>query len=879
MRMSGAGRRLFLVVAALVSSVLVCPAAPAAAAPAVAITSADRLDLSTDLDLCESAPEADVNTIATGGCRFEPATPAALSRGYTTATFWLRLILVNPEPQPVERWLLVGNQRLEHVAFFEATTEGGWRRRDSGLAVPSAHRPLLSTDPILPVTLAAGESRTLHVRIASRTSINLATTLWRPHAYADVHGRNDFQHALAVGGLLVAALFSMMIALVGGVSRWSSRTNLFFSGSLLSKAVFNAANTGQLALYVLPNDWSFDLRINAVGMGGTTIFFVLFQRHFVQTPKFHPRFDLLFRFFIGLLLVEIAWAMAIDVRVSLEAIAVTSFVFLGSSVILLWIAWRNRLPGAGYLLIAVAINFALLFDRVAMAFVGGAYADTLLVTYSWFYLLTVPLIPIGMALHEAVMRHALESARKESAARVEFLARMSHELRTPLDTILGNAQLLSRPGGETLLADGLATIEGSGRHLLRMVDDILDHARSLAGRLTINPVSIDLPAFLHAVEADARRVVAANGNDFALHVGGTPLRHLRLDEGRLRQILANLIGNAARHTAHGRIDLGCVVAPAEDAGAVALDFTVRDTGEGIAPADLERIFLPFERGTGTVSRHGAKGLGMGLTIARQFVEMMGGHLTVDSRPGEGACFRFRIVAETANVETAPSAKIAERAAYAGIPRTLLVIDDADDNRRVLATFLRGRGFRVVEANSGRDAMARCGEIDRLDLVLTDQFMADGDGWMVLREMASRRPGTPVISISAAPLERPADVPEGLGFAAHLLKPLDHGHVLHCIGDLLGLVWEAPSNDTTAPAKPIGAHVDPAMMATLEGLIADGRISDIMSWANALKASDPRSADFADAVHAAARWLDFPKLTALSKVRDGGARTPTRSPPE
>ena len=150
-------------------------------------------------------------------------------------------------------------------------------------------------------------------------------------------------------------------------------------------------------------------------------------------------------------------------------------------------------------------------------------------------------------------------------------------------------------------------------------------------------------------------------------------------------------------------------------------------------------------------------------------------------------------------------------------------------------------------------------------LLVRQFMADGDGWMVLRSMAERFPAVPVVSISAAPPERPANFPKGTDFAVHLLKPLDHVRLLSCISDLLGLSWrpEPRGEAVSSPPSPAkGPRPDAASMAALREMIAAGRISDIMTWADAAKTTEPRCANFADEVRAAARHLDFPKLMTL-----------------
>jgi len=844
--------------AALLLLWLAAFAPTSASASVLAISDADKVDLTEVLEVCEAAPDLDLAAVVAGACRFEPATPKKLARGFTHAAFWLRVSLVNPAAAPVERLLEAGHRRLERVAFYQSAAGGGWSRSETGLAVPLAERPYASADPVLPLRLEPGETRTIYVRVAARTSINLTSTLWRERAFAQARDRLDLEQAAGIGGILVVAMFSLLMASTNYFSQWSRRANIYLAAGMIARAVFNAVNAGLVPIFA--PTLSLDLRVQAVALGLTGVFYVLFILHFVDARRNYRVWNKVFWATILLVAAQTTWAVLGDYSSGFRLIALTSFVDMALSVALLFLAWRDKLPAAGYLLASTTINLLVLTQRVVLAFSGGYYNDALLFAYSWTFMLTAPLLPLGIALHERTLQHALDSARKENRARLEFLAQMSHELRTPLDTILGNAQLLSRPGtSPSLMAEGLAAIQDSGRRLLRMIDDILDHARGLAGRLAIRPAPVDWPAFLRGVEFNARSVAARQGNEFVLRQYGPAVQTLRLDEGRLRQILDNLIVNAARHTRGGRIELSCGVIPLDDG--YLLDLGVADTGEGVAPEDLERIFLPFERGGAKSSRRGDKGLGMGLTISRQLAQMMGGRLTVQSEPGQGACFRFQ-VRTTAAEDLRP---MVLAPAQAAVGRKILLVDDEDENRHVLAIFLRGSGFDVLEAGSGSAAVVLMEQVDDIDIVLTDQFMAGGDGWMVLQAARRLRPDMAVVSISAAPLERPPGMKAR--FDASFIKPLDHASLLQGIGDLLGLDVDGGKEATAPSHDRRAARPDAAAMQVLRALIGNGQVSEIMAWAEARKKAQPACALFADEISAAARRLDFETLNALAEVAE------------
>lgn len=840
-------------------------AGPVGAAEPVVATAVDRLDLTDDLEWCETTLERTVEEVSSGACRFRPMRSGDAAVGYSRSAWWLRLTLAAASTEPEERWLVVGRRRLQYVTYFVEEPDGGRQIVETGLSTPMASRPVFSTDPILPIRLVAGRPTTVLVRVVSHTSINLTTALWRPSAHRMVRGRLDLWETAAAGGLLAVAAFSLLIAAAGQVSQWSRLSNLWFGLASLSKSAFNVANSGLASMWLLPGDWKFDLRAQTLCMGMSELFFLLFLRQFVDSRRSFPRWETILRILIAAVVVATVWAVLDDGARAFQSLALTASLVVFAAVVLFARLRRARFPAAAYLLTAFSLNALQLAHRIVNAFAGLPFGDGLLLLYAWSYLLAAPLVPIGIVLQEEAQRRAMEKARAEAEARITFLARVSHELRTPLDTILGNAQLLSRPSGAPLMREGLAIIRDSGRHLLRMIDDLLDHARGVAGRLAIAPTAVDWPAFLVGLERSGQTLAQRRGNGFSLTTSGAAPSVLRIDEGRLRQVLDNLLVNAARHTEKGRIDVVCDVAAAGPDGHTEISFTVTDTGEGIAPADQERIFLPFERAGGPRTRDGGKGIGMGLTIARQLVEAMGGQLTVTSRPGAGASFRFSVIADaiedpaaSAGVTSFPSAKI-------GQGRTILIVEDEEENRRILAHLLRDCGFAVVEATSGRTARTVFAATPAVDLVITDQFMADGDGWSVLRDVTGAWPEVPVILVSAAPPELPGDFPRTLGFAAHFLKPLDHALILRRIADLLDLSLEPEDVDPSPPPT-----VAPATFVLpseeerreLRASVADGRIGDVMRRAAELKRADAALADFSAALHTAAARLDFAVLAEL-----------------
>jgi two-component system, sensor histidine kinase LadS len=837
--------------------------ADVASGDSIVLAAEDRLNLSGLVRWCAVAPETEV---AVAGCSFVQARPGDLSPGYSHQAFWLRLELFNPSDATLERWLSIGHPRLEEVSFFEASGSV-WQRRDSGLRTPLIGRPLAAVDFILPLRLAPGEKRVLMVRVLSRTSLDLTPLLWEPDAYRRASTQYVVIQSLGLGGLVVIALLSLLIWL-----RSKSRLYLYFAGTGMARVIYMASFTGLLPFFLWPESRPFDIRVIMLGAGGAILFYVPFVRGVVGEFRLNPWANGLLLSMGGVSALAMLWTFLVSYD-AVRIMMLASTVDFISGTYLFFSAWRRGNGAAGYMVLANVL-FLLIQGAVFTISLGGAgFNQTAVSFYVWGSLLGAPLVLLGLTAHSEDLRERLLVAQAESAARVAFLARMSHELRTPLDTILGTTQLLARSPLGATFATGLADIAQSGWRLLRMIDDILDYARGLAGNLAIVQAPVNLSFFLHSVGNNARLLASRNGNTFLLCDHGGKAANVCLDEGRLRQVLDNLLVNAARHTCDGRVRLDCIQGECVSEGRVRLDFMVSDSGEGIAPEELESIFRPFERG-GNTTRRGGKGIGLGLAIARQLVEMMGGELSVTSTPGEGACFRFHVFAGVSEeISAAGRGGEFQSVTYQGGRRTILVVDDIKENRQIVAALLQANGFGVIEAESGLEVADLClARAEAVDLVLTDQFMVDGDGWGVLADVTRYWPGTPVILMSAAPPEAPEGFPEGLEFAACVLKPLDHTVLLRQIADLLALEPNDSSQMTFQPPeaiRPSGMSPDPADLQILAALAATGQISAILEWAEGIKVRAPGCAGYAEQVSRAAEDLDFAALREYARTGSDG----------
>jgi signal transduction histidine kinase/DNA-binding response OmpR family regulator len=334
------------------------------------------------------------------------------------------------------------------------------------------------------------------------------------------------------------------------------------------------------------------------------------------------------------------------------------------------------------------------------------------------------------ALREEITVRKCAEAAADSAnhAKSIFLANMSHEIRTPMNAILGYTQILARDTGlHPFQRDAIGTISSSCDHLLEVIDDILDLSRIDAGRVELTPADFDLAAMMHDLVAMFHH--QCEEKKLGLRFAGPPASepiHVHGDGGKLRQVLINLLGNAVKFTDHGRITL-CAEAGAE----ASWTFAVQDTGIGIAQEAQASVFAPFQQvGSG---RRG--GTGLGLTIARRHVEMMGGRLELRSTPGAGARFCFTLPLPAA-AGPWPLTKAAPRRferLEEGCTVRALVVDDIPENREVLAIMLRIVGCEVVLAENGRQAL-ECVRLARPEIVFMDMRLGDDQGMDVVRRI-------------------------------------------------------------------------------------------------------------------------------------------------
>ncbi|HXH07943.1 MAG TPA: PAS domain S-box protein [Vicinamibacterales bacterium] len=380
-------------------------------------------------------------------------------------------------------------------------------------------------------------------------------------------------------------------------------------------------------------------------------------------------------------------------------------------------------------------------------------------------------------------RRAEEDAGRANQAKSEFLSRMSHELRTPLNSIIGFAQLLEFEDHGARQREGLEHILKGGRHLLSLINEVLDIARIEAGKLSISPEPVLVADILRAT-VDLIRPQAAGRSIEIIEAAPTD-RYVMADRQRLQQVLLNLLSNAVKYNREG----GTVAIACDDGPPGRLRFTVADTGHGIAPAMLDRLFRPFDR-LGA-EQTGVEGTGLGLALSQRLVEAMGGTITVESAVGRGTTFTVELQ-RTNGAPEPPDGALAgdmREGLAADVRGTVLYIEDNLSNLRLVERILARRpGVTLLSAMQGRRGL-ELAHHHRPSLIILDLHLPDMPGTDVLtRLLADPRTSTlPVVILSAdaTPAQMSSLVERGA--RAYLTKPLDVRQLLALIDDILRVV--------------------------------------------------------------------------------------------
>ena len=761
--------------------------------------------------------------------RFAPSTSGRSNLGIDDAYWWLLLEVRNPTTEPI-RWHL--HSTYPHIDFVDIHVEGEgdtleqWNLGDQR---PFDARPTPFESVVVPIVTPAESRQRIYIRMGYQQGAGLFDTqlrLWSPQRFTTNRDHTGLLYGVYFGGLLFMLLYNLFIY-------FSTRMKEYFwyVVYLLATLTFGQASLGLGHRYLYSDSLFLTNHLHILLISVTIAALVQFSRVFLRTAEELPRLDRLFKasflvaaLAMGMDLLDYKWQTAHLLRGL--GVFILLFPLVGAW---LWLQGRRRARfyTIGWLIAGFFFSLTLgrwygLSDASFLTVWGGRMG-------LW---LEAALFSLALADHINLLREEKEQARhreqqalhqtnealeekvrertadleaqkqradEANAAKGAFLATMSHEIRTPMNGILGMAHLALSTPLTPRQRDYLDKIRGSTRYLLEIINNILDFSKIDAGKLELERIAFSLDDVMEGLSS--LFAAKAREGDLAFEVVVAPEtpRILLGDPLRLKQVLANLIGNAIKFTESGGVRIE--IRPLESGeGALRLLFSVIDSGIGMNREQQSALFHEFTQADSSTTRKYG-GTGLGLTISRQLVERMEGEIDLTSTPGEGSTFTLTLPFELP--EDLPEAredmealehsttKMEEQAPPSFPPAKILLVEDNPTNQQVASELLRMAGLRVSIAEDGIEALEQLRE-QHFDLVLMDIQMPRMDGYQTTAQIRHdpRLRELPIIAMTAHALAADQKRCLDAGMNDHVGKPVEPDRLYRALSRWLPLEPDA-----------------------------------------------------------------------------------------
>ncbi len=711
--------------------------------------------------------------------QFKPHDKDTLNAGYSRSVFWLKVNLhyLPTHPEAQRTWLLeLAYPPLDHLDLYLPDNTGTYRLAGrTGDALPFSSREIRQNNYLFNVDFTPGQAKTVYLRLQSEGSIQAPLTLWSSTAYLEQQPLRLYVLGLIYGVLLGMLVYNLFIYL-----SVRDTSYLYYIFYIASFGMYQLSVNGAAVEYFWPNNPWWANAATPFLIGSAALFGSLFARSFLHTAQHSRWINRLLLALVACGAVVMLLSLMTSYALALRLATGLALVFTVTIFVAAIKAWYCGQRVARYFIIAWS------------AFLLGGVVNTLMVLgYLPNVFLTMYASQIGSAIEVALLSLALAdriNSMREQQAQIlfdasqklevlnqqlarsnrlkdEFLATLTHELRTPMNGVIGSLELMQTVRLDADLAQYQQTAAGSARDMMRMVNGILTLTELQAGRLSAQPQVFSLRGTLDTLRQQFNASAQSKGLAFSIDVAGELPDRVVGDADKLLQCLDCLLDNAFKFTHEGSVRLRVVGVPHSE-GALRLSFIVTDTGIGFAFLDEATLYQRFFQLDGSTTREYG-GMGIGLAICRQLIELLGGRLTHHSEPSKGSRFQLELEVEVS--PTPPEFKPMPGRQRAPQECAVLVVDDNSVGQLVVRGMLLKLGYRVKSVDSGPNALAALQGED-FDAVLLDL----PEGGFSLCCQIRALPGCgelPVIAVSTSLNVSEREHCHGIGISDRLVKPV------------------------------------------------------------------------------------------------------------